>query len=172
MRAQHRRQAQQAHRHADALASLPGSGFEAGEHASVLGGGLGGHRLVGPGERVPAPAVQLDPAAHHDALQRAALGGSADEGCGGGIGEGTGEAGAGPGVGLPHRQVHEYMGVERGDHIDDAVAVGWFDAVELGASQSPSRRVNVDAHQRADPRFGFEHRCDQRAQLASHPAHE
>ena len=133
---------------------------------------MGEHRLVGTGERVAVASVQLDTAAHHDVLERAALGSGADEGVGGGQGEGPGEFGSGAGIGLPHREVDEHMRIEGRDHLDDAVAIGGFDAQELGAAETTARRVDIDPEQRSHPGFVLEHRGDERAELASHPAHE
>ena len=48
------------------------------------------------------------------------------------------------------------MRVERRDDVDDALAIARFDEVELAAAQPPSRRVDVDAEDRAHPGLGFE----------------
>ena len=70
--------------------------------------------------------------------------------------EPLGERRAGPGVGLPHRQMHQHMRVERGDDIDDSLAIAGLDEVELAAAQPPSWRVVVNAKDRAHPGLGFE----------------
>jgi len=50
----------------------------------------------------------------------------------------------------------QHMGVERGDHLHDPVAVGGLDAMELGAAEPPAWRVDVDAAQRPHPRLAFQ----------------
>ena len=80
--------------------------------------------------------------------------------------------GDGAGVGLPHADVDEDVGVEAGDGFDDAVVLIGRDPVERGVRQPPPRRIGVDPGQRADPRFGFEHAGDQRAEFTADPADE
>lgn len=45
------------------------------------------------------------------------------------------------------------MWVEFGDDVDDAFAVGGGEAVEFGAAQPSSRRVDIDADESSDPWF-------------------
>ena len=63
-------------------------------------------------------------------------------------------------------------GLKRRDGVDDAVVLIGRDPVERGVRQPPPRRIGVDPGQRADPRFGFEHAGDQRAEFTAEPADE
>lgn len=53
------------------------------------------------------------------------------------------------------------MWVEFGDDIDDAITIGGCEAVELGATQSPTRRIDVDTDESSYPWFRLEHLGDE-----------
>ena len=101
-------------------------------------------------------AVDLHPAAKHHGLQRRALGGRAHDGGGGVGGEPPGVRKTDAGVGLPDAEIDEHVRVERGDDLDDAIALRGLEQMELGLAKSPARRVHIDADERADPGFGLE----------------
>ena len=110
--------------HADAGADGVGGALDAGDHLAVAGGRVDAGGLVGPGGSAAPTAVDLDAAAHDDRLQRPALGGGAEDGGGGVVGELPRQGGCGPAEGFPHGDVHDDVRVERGDQVDDAVVVG------------------------------------------------
>ena len=97
------------------------------------------------------PPVDLDAAAHDDALERPALGRGAEDRRGGVVGQLAGLVGRGPAVGLPHRDVDDDVGIEGGDRLDDAVVVVRRDEVERRPVQTPSRRIDVDARRARRP---------------------
>ena len=76
-------------------------------------------------------------------------------------GEALGQIGSGAGIGFPHRKVQQHMRVEPGDNVDDALAIAGLDQMELAATKSPPRRVDIDAQDRADPRLALEQRRHQ-----------
>ena len=123
MLAQHRGEAQLADGDTDPPADLASRTLDVGEHVAVLGGGVQRGVLGGTGGRVAGPAVDLDAAAHHHALQRRALGRGTDHGGGGVGGELASVSQAGSSIGFPDAQVDEHVRVELGDDIDDAFAL-------------------------------------------------
>jgi hypothetical protein len=48
------------------------------------------------------------------------------------------------------------VGVEGGDDVDDALAVGRLDPMELGRAQPATGRVDIDATERTHPGFLLE----------------
>ena len=84
-------------------------------------------------------------------FQRRALGGSAKHRCGRVVRELASRHGVDPRIGFPDGDVDDHVGVEPGDDLDDSSAVVGFDPVEDGLAQPTSRRVDIDALERADP---------------------
>ena len=119
-----------------------------------------------------ATTVDLDAAAHDDRLEGGTFRSCCDDrGCCL-TGEPFGQGGSGACIGLPDRQVNQHVRVERGDDIDDALAVAGIDEVELAAAQAAPWRVDVDAENRAHPGLGFEQQRDERTEFSAHSADE
>ena len=81
-------------------------------------------------------------------------------------------AGVARGIRLVHPEVDDHVGIDLRDQLDDPRAIPWIHPVELGSVETAPRRVDVDADELRDPGFLLEPRCHERAELASHSAHD
>ena len=63
------------------------------------------------------------------------------------------------------------MRIDLRDQLDDPRTVPRIHPVELGSMEPAPGRVDVEAHEPGDPGLLLESRCDERAELTSHPAH-
>ena len=145
MWAEHRREAYGTDGDASPGTCLGGGALDLGERAPETARRVQPGVLVGSGQCTAAAAVDLEAAAVHDRFEGPALCCSAEDRGGGLRGEAFGVGRVGPRLRFPHRDVHHDVRVERGDHVDHPFALVGGDEMELGAAQTPTRRVDVDA---------------------------
>ncbi len=144
VRAEDRCEPKSSHRDTDTFADLCRRLLDAGEHPPVVAGRVDRARLVGPGERVVGPAVDLDAAADHDGFERAALGGGPEDRRRCVVGERMRRSTTRSRVGLPDRHVQHDVRVEGDERLDHLVVLRRRDAMEHGAVQPEAGRVGVD----------------------------
>ena len=168
----HRSQTQRRHLHRRAVERAISRVFEMHEHAAVLRGGCQRSVLVGPVGSVTAPSIHLDARTQHDVTQGGCPATSREHALGGQTRVVLGESGVHPGVGFPHAEMDDDMGIEFFHHRRGPHQVGRLDEMERGLRQPSARGVEVDAHDALDPRLAFEFGCDERTQLSAHTGDE
>ena len=138
------------------------------EHPAVLrrrphGGGFVGDRLA-----TPTAAIDLEARAQDHVLERRGSAGSHEDRFGRLLREQLGLLGVGSRVGFPNSDVDDEVGVEIFDDARGAHDITGLHEVEATAIEAASGRVDIDAHDRGDPRLVLELTRHKRPELTAH----
>ena len=172
VRPEHRRQPHESDRYVAQRADVTSDAFHLGQLTPERTRRVERTPFVGAAQRTLRPSVDLDPGTDHDGVERRALGGCAEHVERSGLAPCRRLGRRRPGVRLVHPEVDDHVGIDLRDQLDDPRAIPWIHPVELGSVEAAPRRVDVDADELRDPGLLLESRCHERAELASHSAHD